>query len=74
MNQRISAESSKDIGRIVRAALKLSKLTHRECVHMYSIYVCSKITQTNIRTNNLKAVKNYSVPQKRKRHSTNVVQ
>ena len=74
-------DESKDIGRIVKghwqnwqSSCKSSKVAHRGCAHMYSIYVCSKITQTDIRTHNLKAVKNYSVPQERKRDSTKVVQ
>lgn len=36
--------------------------------------VCSMIIQTGKRANNLQEVKNYSVPQERKKHSTKVVQ
>ena len=69
-----ASKESKEIDRIVRVAVKSLKLAHRGFAHMYSIYVCSKITKKDKRTNNLQAVKNYSVPQERKRHSTKVVQ
>lgn len=68
-----ASKESKDIGRIVRAAVKSSKLAHRLCVQHVRT-VCSKITQTGKKANNFQAVKNYSVPQERKKHSTNVVQ